>query len=89
MSVTFLFSQSSLLFLDCFFFNASFLVELVPLLSRLFENLNFVMIIFVLCLTCFLGVLSLLEFLNHESVQFSILGDLPVADAVGALSDSL
>ena len=45
-------------------------------------------LLFVLCLTCFLGVLSLLEFLNHESVQFSILGDLPVADAIGALPDS-
>ena len=45
--------------------------------------------LFVLCLTCFLGVLSLLEFLNHESVQFSILGGLPVADAIGAQADSL
>ena len=90
LSVTFLFSQSSLLFLDCHFFNASFLVELIPFLSYLFGNLNFVMIfLFVLCLTCFLGVLSLLEFLNHESVQFSILGGLPAADAIDALPDSL
>ena len=90
LSITFLLSQSSLLFLDCFFFNAPFLVELMPFLSYLFENLNFVMILFfVPCVTCFLGVLSLLGFLKHESAQFSILIDLPVADAVGAMPDSL